>query len=209
MNKLNVNPTRQELIKLKRRLKVAVHGHQLLKEKRDGLMKEFMAIIRQARDLRKDIEEQLGDGFKSFVFASSQMRPEEMKEALMLPAKKISLKAETKNVMSVNIPQFEYSEEGDFLSYGLASTAVELDLALEKFEAVLKNLIKLAEIEYSAKLLAAEIEKTRRRVNALEYVFIPNMKETIKYITSKLEEQERGALITLMKLKDVMEAQPS
>lgn len=204
MNKLNINPTRQELIKLKRRLKVAVHGHQLLKEKRDGLMKEFMAIIRQARDLRQNIEEQLGSGFKFFVFASSQMRPEEINEALMLPAKKISLAAATKNVMSVNIPQFEYREEGDFLAYGLGTTATELDLALEKFDEAMKDLVRLAEIEHSARMLAAEIEKTRRRVNALEYVFIPNIIETIKYITSKLSEQERSAIITLMKLKEVM-----
>jgi len=203
-NKLNINPTRQELLKLKTRLKTAIHGHKLLKDKRDGLMKEFMAIIRQAVDVRKEIETKLSDGFKTFVFASAQMRPEEMKEAVMLPTKKISLQADTKNVMSVNIPKFTYKEEGDFLSYGLAHTNSDLDKSLQIFNDVLKSMIELAQIEHSAKLLSAEIEKTRRRVNALEYVFIPDMEETLKYIRSKLEEQERGAIIGLMKLKDII-----
>ena len=132
------------------------------------------------------------------------MRPEEIKEALTLPTKKISLEAETKNVMSVNIPLFEYKEEGDFLAYGLGTTSVELDNSLKIFEKGLQNMVNLAQIEHSAKLLAEEIEKTRRRVNALEYVFIPDMQETIKYITAKLEEQERSTIITLMKLKDII-----
>jgi len=206
-NKLNINPTRQELLKLKVRLKKAQHGHKLLKEKRDGLMKEFMSIIRSAKELREKIELELGEGFASFIFASANMKPEAMNEALMLPAKKISLEAETKNVMSVNIPSFTFHEEGDFLSYGLSSTPAELDSALEIFNNTLKAMVELAAVEHSAKLLADEIEKTRRRVNALEYVYIPDMGETIKYITSKLEEQERGARIVLMKIKETMEKQ--
>jgi len=207
MARLNVNPTRQEFLKLKKKLKMASRGHKLLKEKRDGLMKQFMETIREAKALRKTMEDTLGEAFKSFVFASADMRPEAMQEALAMPAKKITLESETKNVMSVNIPIFTYKEEGGFLSYSLGTTAADLDDSLRTFSDALQDMIKLAQIEHSAKLLAEEIEKTRRRVNALEYVFIPQIEETIKYIQSKLNEQERGTVVTLMKVKDILEAQ--
>lgn len=206
-NKLNVNPTRQELLKLKTKLKTAQRGHKLLKEKRDGLMKNFMAIIREAKDLRQKIEEKLGQGFFSFIFFSAKMRSSAIAEALLVPTKKTSLEAKTKNVMGVEVPVFEYHEEGDFLAYDLATTSTSLDRALETFSNALKTMVKLAEIEHSAKLMAAEIEKTRRRVNALEYIFIPDMQETVKYITNKLNEQERGTIITLMKVKDMIAKQ--
>lgn len=200
--KLAVNPTRMELLKLKRRLKTAEQGYHLLKDKRDGLLKEFMGIIKKARDCRKKAEADIRVAFQNFVFAASMMEPESLEEVLALPAKKVKLEAKTKNVMGVNIPQFEYQEEGDFLCYSLISTPSDLDDALRVFSEVLKDLVQLAEIEHSARLLAEEIEKTRRRVNALEYVFIPSMKETIKYIETKLSEQERSVLITLMKVKE-------
>lgn len=203
-NKLNVNPTRQELLKLKIKLKTAQRGHKLLKEKRDGLMKHFMGIIREAKDLRQQIEADLGRAFFSYVFFSSKIRHSVINEALAVPTKKISLEAKTKNVMGVDVPQFEYREEGDFLCYDLATTSTSLDRALEKFSTTMQTMVRLAEIEHSAKLLATEIEKTRRRVNALEYVFIPDMVETIKYITAKLNEQERATIITLMKVKDII-----
>ena len=203
-NKLNVNPTRQELLKLKVKLKTAQRGHKLLKEKRDGLMKHFMGIIREAKDLRQQIEADLGRAFFSYVFFSSKIRHSVINEALAVPTKKISLEAKTKNVMGVDVPQFEYREEGDFLCYDLATTSTSLDRALEKFSTTMQTMVRLAEIEHSAKLLATEIEKTRRRVNALEYVFIPDMIETIKYITAKLNEQERATIITLMKVKDMI-----
>lgn len=206
-NKLNVNPTRQELLKLKVKLKTAKRGHKLLKEKRDGLMKEFMDIIREAKDLRERVEGTLGEGFRYFVFASAQMRPSEVRESIMWPGMKTSLSASTKNVMSVEIPRFEYKEEGDWLCYSLSTTTAALDTSLEIFASALKDMVKLAEIEHSAKLMAEEIEKTRRRVNALEYVFIPDMVETVKYIESKLNEQERGALVALMAIKDIIAAE--
>ena len=206
-NKLNVNPTRQELLKLKVKIKTAQRGHKLLKEKRDGLMKNFMAIIREAKDLRLKIEEELGQGFFSFIFFAAKMRQSVIDEALLVPSKKVSLEAETKNVMGVEVPEFKYQEEGDFLAYDLATTSTSLDRALETFSNALKTMVKLAEIEHSARLMATEIEKTRRRVNALEYVFIPDMAETIKYITSKLNEQERATIITLMKVKDIIAKQ--
>jgi len=203
-NPLRVNPTRQELLKLKSKLKTSQRGYKLLKDKRDGLMKQFMEIIREAKDLRESVEKDLGAGFNAFLFASAKMRPDLLKSAFLLPAKKTYLQATTKNVMSVDVPVFEYKEEGDFLSYGFSFTASELDTALKTFSESLKDMVRLAEVEHGAKLLAAEIEKTRRRVNALEYVYIPQMKETIKYIQAKLAEQERGTIITLMKVKDML-----
>lgn len=193
-----------ELIKLKKKVVTARRGHKLLKEKRDGLMKQFLATIKQARELRESIEKKLSQAFKAFVFASADMRPEVMAEALALPAKKTTLNVSEKNIMSVNIPVFDYRAEGDFVSYSLASTSAELDASLEIFSEVLEDMVKLAQIEHSAKLMAKEIEKTRRRVNALEYVFIPNMNETIKYITAKLNEQERSTITALMKVKDII-----
>lgn len=202
---MKINPTRMELIKLKRKLVTAKRGHKLLKEKRDGLMKEFMAIIREVRDLRQVVEEKLATGFKSYLFAGADMGQDAVREALMVPSKKIKLEADTKNVMSVNVPVFSYKEEGDWLSYGLAGTSGQLDESLKIFSDSLKDLVELAQKEHSAKLMAAEIEKTRRRVNALEYVFIPDMQETLKYITAKLNEQERASVITTMKIKQEME----
>jgi V/A-type H+/Na+-transporting ATPase subunit D len=204
---LKVNPTRMELIKLKRKLTTAKRGHKLLKEKRDGLMKEFMAIIRQAKALREEIEEKMGGGFKAFAFTSAEMGRDEVFEALFVPTRETSLLAKTKNVMSVNVPVFKYHEDGRFDAYSLGTTSGQLDTALKIFSESLKSMVELAEKEHSAKLMAAEIEKTRRRVNALEYVFIPNMKETLKYITAKLNEQERSSIITVMKIKQEMDKQ--
>ena len=167
-------------------------------------MKNFMAIIREAKKLRQEIEQELGRGFFSFIFFSAKMRRTVIKEALLVPTKKVNLEASIRNVMGVDVPRFDYQEEGNFLCYDLATTSTSLDRALEIFSKALKTMVKLAEIEHSAKLLATEIEKTRRRVNALEYVFIPDIQETIKYIETKLNEQERGAIIALMKLKNVI-----
>lgn len=206
-NKLNVNPTRIELLTLKKKLSTAKRGHKLLKEKRDGLMKEFMSIIREVRDLRSKLEGGLAQGFKHFGFAAADMSAPELEEAIAMPTRKVTLAAETKNVMSVNIPQFSFSAEGDYLSYSLATTSSSLDDAMDLFADSLRDMVELAQKEHSARLLAVEIEKTRRRVNALEHFFIPATQETIKYITNKLNEQERGTIITLMKVKDMMKAE--
>ena len=204
-NALGVNPTRQELLLLKKKLKTSQRGFKLLKDKRDGLMKQFMEIIREAKDKREEVEQQLAVGFRAFLFASAKTPPTVLKSAFLLPSMKTYLSAEVKNVMSVEVPQFEYKQEGDFLSYGFSFTSSELDTALQNFSESLESMVRLAEVEHSAKLLAAEIEKTRRRVNALEYVYIPRMQETIKFIQNKLAEQERGTIITLMKVKDMIE----
>lgn len=202
MSKLAVNPTRMEMLKLKKRLKTAEQGHKLLKDKRDGLMKEFIKIIKEARELRKKIEPELQNAFQDFIFASASTYPRRIEQALSISRKEISLEASTKNVMGVNIPVFDYKEKDGYIPYSLIQTPSDLDEAIETLSRVLERMVVLAQIEHSAKLLALEIEKTRRRVNALEYVFIPDIKETIKYIESKLSEQERSVLITLMKIKN-------
>ncbi len=203
---LNVNPTRMELLKLRRKLKTAKRGHKLLKDKRDGLMKHFMIIIKSARAYREKVENSLGAAFKSFLFAASLMSEKSLHEALSWPTKNISLSAKKKNVMSVLIPEFSYKEAGNHFCYSLASTPSDIDSSLDTFAESLQDMVKLAEIEHSAKLLAIEIEKTRRRVNALEYVFIPQIEDTISYIEAKLSELERGALVTLMKVKEIITA---
>ena len=202
--KLNVNPTRMELLKLKRRVKTAKRGYKLLKEKRDGLMKQFMAIIRKARDYREKIDQELPDSLKSFLFAAADMRPEVTEEALAMPSQKIELESKIKNVMSVNVPEFEFKKTSDPLSYSLSTTSSQIDDSLKTFSDILEDMVKLAEIEHSASLLAEEIEKTRRRVNALEYVLIPNLEETVKFITLKLDEQERAGITSLMRVKEMV-----
>lgn len=193
-----------ELLKLKRRLKTAQGGHKLLKEKRDGLMKEFMAIIREAKAARQKIEAILSDAFRAFLFAKADLGKETVEEALMAPTKKAILTASAKNIMNVKIPQFELKEEGDHFCYSFLSTTSDIDYSLETFSQALKDLVKLAEIEHSARLLSKEIEKTRRRVNALEYVFIPEMRETARYIEAKLAERERSEKVVLMKVKEII-----
>ncbi|MBU1992880.1 MAG: V-type ATP synthase subunit D [Patescibacteria group bacterium] len=205
MAKLNIKPTRMELIKLKRRVKTAERGWKLLRDKQDGLMKHFMEVIKEARDLRKEVEEKLSRAFKNFAQASGLMYPEMLETALMYPSAKVSLDVKKKNVMSVYIPQFEVKKEGNILNYGFMQTSGELDISLASFQEVFELMVKLAGIEKQAERLAEEIEKTRRRVNALEHVSIPNMKETSKFITMKLTEAERSAIIGVMVIKEGME----
>lgn len=205
--KLKVNPTRMELLKLKRSLKTAKKGHKLLKEKRDGLMKEFMEIIRIARSTRSEMEEKLANGFHAYTLASANMTDMAINSASCITNQKMSIDFDVKNVMSVKIPKISFETKGDYISYGFQDTSAELDIALKKLQESLPILIRLAEIEKSAQKLAAEIEKTRRRVNALEHVMIPNLEETIKYIQMKLGEQERSTITTTMRVKELIESQ--
>lgn len=207
MAKLNVKPTRMELLILKRKVKSAKRGHKLLKDKQDGLMQKFMEIIKEAKSLRREVEEKLSKAFKNFMFASSMMLPEMLESALLYPSAKVELEVETKNVMSVHIPYFKIKQEGDVLNYGYLQTSGELDMALAAFQDVFPLLIKLAEIEKQAEKLAAELETTRRRVNALEYKLIPELEETVKFITMKLAEAERSTIVSVMKIKAMIEAQ--
>ncbi len=208
MARLNVNPTRMVLTGLKKRLKTARRGHKLLKDKRDELMKKFLDIVRENKRLREDVEEKLNIVHSRFVMARAVMNSEIVEEALMFPKVEINLNTSTRNIMSVDVPVLEFttgsSREGDIYPYGFANTTGELDEAIATLSALTSDLLKLAEMEKSAQLLADEIEKTRRRVNALEYVLIPNLEETIKYIVMKLDENERSNLTRLMKVKDMV-----
>lgn len=202
--KLKVNPTRMELLRLKRRLKIAQKGHKLLKEKRDGLMKEFMSVIKIAKKTRIELEDKLSQAFQSYTRASSSMSSIALKSAYTLPSIKLDIQSEIKNVMSVKIPRFSHTLKGDWLCYGYLDTSGELDRSIILINEILPTMIRLSEIEKSAQMLAAEIEKTRRRVNALEHVLIPNITQTIKYISMKLSEQERSTITISMRIKELI-----
>ena len=208
MPAINVNPTRQELTKLKTRLKTSIRGHKLLKDKRDELMKQFMDVVRENRALRTKVEESLMKAHGSFTVASAVMSSEAMQQALLYPKQSVELNMTFKNIMSVNVPEYEFKtktdDPGEIYPYGFAATSGELDTAVDALAQVFQDMLKLAQIEKTSQLLAEEIEKTRRRVNALEYVKIPQMQEAIKYISMKLEENERANTIRLMKVKDML-----
>lgn len=207
-NVMNVNPTRQELTRLKTRLKTSVRGHKLLKDKRDELMKQFMDVVRENRALRQKVEQALMKAHGSFTVASALMSGEAMEQALLYPKQSVELTMTFQNVMSVNVPKYQFTtrggDTGNVYPYGFAATSGELDTAVEALSSVFRDMLQLAQIEKTAQLLAEEIEKTRRRVNALEYVMIPNLEETIRYITMKLDENERSNTTRLMKVKDMI-----
>lgn len=206
--RISVNPTRMELLKLKRRRDLAYYGHKLLKEKRDSLMKEFLKIIKDVRDLRERIERQTKIAMQSYVLASMETRPGVLEEAFVTSQREILVNLTTKNVMNVTIPYFHFESKGEaFCSscYSLAFSNADLDDFVSTLTNLLNDMLKLAELENAIYLLSLEIEKTRRRVNALEHVFIPAMEETIKYISRKLEEQERSTIIALMKIKETIQ----
>ena len=204
----NVNPTRMELTRLKNKLVTARRGHKLLKDKRDELMRQFLLLVRENMELRTRVEEEIREANKRFAIAKSGMSEAEVRVAFMNPKQEIQLEMDTRNVMSVDVPVYSYqtrtSDENDVYSYGYAFTSGDLDDGVGHLAAVLPDLLKLAESEKSCQLMAAEIEKTRRRVNALEHVLIPDMEESIKFITMKLDENERSSQIRLMKVKDMM-----
>jgi len=195
------------LLGLKKKIKSAKRGHKLLKDKQDGLMQKFMEIIREAKRMREEVEEKLGGAFKNFIRAGSLMSEEFLEGALLYSTAKTELTVETKNVMSVRIPQFKLRTEGDVITYGYLQTSGELDMSLQSFQDVFPLLVELAEVEKSAEALADELEKTRRRVNALEYRMIPDLGDTIKFIQMKLGEIERGNIINTMVVKAKIEAQ--
>lgn len=205
---LRVNPTRMELTRLKKRLAIARRGHKLLKDKQDELMKKFLDLVKRNKELREKVEGMLMKVHENFLIARAVMSSESLEGALMFPKQSISLDVSSQNVMSVSVPVFNYNlsstYESDIYPYGFASTSGELDAAIGTLSEALPFMLELAQMEKSSQLLAQEIERTRRRVNALEYVLIPQLTETIKYITMKLEENERGNLVRLMKVKDMM-----
>lgn len=210
MAKLNVNPTRMALSNLKGRLVTAKRGHKLLKDKQDELMRRFIEMIRKNKKLRVEVEKELSNSFKSFLLASAVMSPEFLEQAVAFPKEQVSVAIETKNVMSVNIPKMEFNRtelNGAIFPYGYAQTSSELDDAILELHSVMDMLLELAEVEKACQLMADEIEKTRRRVNALEYRTIPDLEETIKFIRMKLDENERATITRLMKVKDIIAKQ--
>ena len=208
MARLNVNPTRMELSKLRKKLTSARRGHKLLKDKRDELMRQFMILIKEDRNLRQEVEEGIKAAGKYMAVAGSVMQREVLETALMLPKQEVELEVSEKNVMSVNIPvfkpKFRTDDMNDIYSYGMAFTSIDLDGTVSSLSEIFPKMIRLAEVEKACQLMADEIEKTRRRVNALEHIMIPDYEETIKYITMKLSENERSTTTSLMKVKDMV-----
>ena len=208
MASTQVNPTRMELTRQKKKRATAVRGHKLLKDKRDELMRQYLELVRENMELRKKVEAGILSANKNFVLAKASMSEAELRTALMSPKQEVNLIPGEENVMSVEIPTFEYqtrtADENDIYSYGFAFTSSDLDDAVKSLADILPYMIRLAECEKACQLMAAELEKTRRRVNALEHVVIPEAEEHIKYITMKLDENERSTQIRLMKVKDMM-----
>ena len=208
MPAINVNPTRMELTRLKGRLKTAIRGHKLLKDKRDELMKQFLDVVRENRALRQKVEAALMKAHGSFTVASAVMSSEMLEQSLLYPKQSVELDMSFQNVMSVNVPEYHFKtksdDAGEIYPYGFATTSGELDDAVNALSGVFQDMLRLAQIEKTSQLLAEEIEKTRRRVNALEYVMIPNTQEAIRYINMKLDENDRATTIRLMKVKDMI-----
>ncbi len=215
MAEIRVNPTRMEMKRLQGRLNTARRGHKLLKDKRDELMKQFLDVVRENMALRQTIEKELKQVHSGFSVAAAVSSPQMLEEALMLPKRERELRVDFKNMMSVNVPVFRYDIAADDtaaassldLNYGFAFSTGELDCAVQTLYTILPDLIRLAEIEKTAQMLSLEIEKTRRRVNALEYIMIPQYQQAIRSIKMKLDENERGNTTRLMKVKDMMLAQ--
>lgn len=204
---LRVNPTRMELTRIKKRLVTATRGHKLLKDKRDEMVRQFILIIRENDALRREVEAELTKALRDFAMARAVMDTQSLEEAVLYPARQASLKLGRKNILSVHVPTIEVDEESlqeTVQSYGFAETSAQLDGAIATLANLLPKMVRLAEIEKTCDMLADEIEKTRRRVNALEYVMIPQFTATIREISMKLEENERGATTRLMKVKEMM-----
>ena len=203
-----ITPTRMVLNQLKGRLKTARRGHKLLKDKRDELMRQFMDVVKLNKQLRTRVEEGLTGAFASLQVASSIMSPEMLEQALLYPRQSVELGMDFKNIMSVNVPVYSFhtknNDPSEVYPYGFAQTSGELDDALEKMAKVFEDMLELSQVEKTMQLLAEEIEKTRRRVNALEYVMIPELEENIKYISMKLEENENSTKVRLLKVKEMV-----
>ena len=200
----SVNATRMELLKLKKRLLLASRGHKLLKDKRDELMRQLLEIIDDVKKMRLSVEKEFNSILELFVLAKARMGPFQLEQALLITSKKISVSVSQKNMMSVRVPEYSKEVSGNIIPYGLLNTSGDIDIALYKFERFIEDLLSLAEKEKAVHMMATEIEETRRRVNALEHRLIPDLQETIKFITMKLDENERSNIVRLMKVKDIV-----
>jgi V/A-type H+-transporting ATPase subunit D len=203
---LKVNPNRMELLRLKKRLVIAKRGHKLLKDKRDALIQEFIHLVKENKTIREELENKLMKCYIIFSNASSLMSKITLEETLMFPKAKSTIELTFKNIMGVNVPKYIFKFEGNIYAYSLFNTTPELDLALRNFYEILPLMLQLAELDKAVSLLADEIEKTRRRVNALEYILIPDLENTIKFITMKLDEMARSTTSAIMRIKEIIRA---
>ena len=210
MTRLNVNPTRMELKKLKARLSTATRGHKLLKDKSDEMIRRFSALIKENKRLRDEVEAELADCLKEFSLARSVSSVPALEKAFSMPSVSVKAEFKTANVMSVEVPEIVLLPAGkaasceDAVPYSYAELTSEADYSVRKIGQVLEKLFRLAETEKTVAMLSAEIERNKRRVNALEYVMIPQLEETIAYIRGKLDENERAATTRLMKVKSML-----
>jgi len=193
-----------EYNKIRDRLRSSQRGYKMLKSKRDDLVKQFVVLAKKNREMREIIEKKMAAVYENFMIAEALMGSAALEDALMLPGYSASLEADTQNLMGVDIPVYKFNTRGDIYPYGLYSTSGELDIAVEELGDLIPQLLELSQIEKSLQLLTREIEKTRRTVNALEYVRIPNLQQTVKYIRMKLEGNEQSNTTRLMKVKDIM-----
>ncbi|MFP4022363.1 MAG: V-type ATP synthase subunit D [Candidatus Paceibacterota bacterium] len=200
-----VTPTRLTLLTLKKELGIATKGHKLLKDKRDGLVQTFMEKVHETRSVREEVNQKLPAVFTSYVKASASVARKTHELAFLLPSADLSLEVKERSIMSVKIPEFSIKKNGSPFSYGLLETSGELDNALAGFEEVFPLLVRLAHLEKTLENLAKEIERTRRRVSALENIRIPELEETISYISNRLEEQSRDAVVSTMRIKAMIE----
>ena len=208
---LNVTPTRMELSRLRKRLGTATRGHKLLKDKQDELVRQFIQMVKKNQTLRKEMEQALHQGMEGYVLASNSIPDHVLQEAFAIPLNTVSLDVQSKSIMNTEVPvlntMFKEETDVDDFSYGFMSTTSELDVSLGHLESILPLMLQLAEIEKTCQLIGKEIESTKRRVNALEYLTIPNLTDTIQYIENTLDENERGNVTRLMKVIDILEAE--
>jgi V/A-type H+-transporting ATPase subunit D len=201
---IDINPTRMELLRIKKRLMIAQRGHKLLKDKQDELLRQLLLMIEEVKRLRINIENDFHAILEGFMFAKAKMGPYQTEQELISPVKEVKVSITEKNIISVKVPVFEKTVSGEMIAYGFLNTSGETDVSLIKFEKFLESLFILAEKEKAVHLIAGQLEETRRRVNALEYKLMPDLDETIKFITMKLEENERSSIVRLMKVKDIV-----
>ena len=202
----NVNATRMELLGLRKRVVLATRGHHLLSEKRDEISRQLIGIARKIKPLRKKVEAELLETSRRFMMARASMEPEDIKSSLEIPIRKFSLLVKFSRIMSVEVPELLQKASGEIICYGFSNTSGEMDVALMALDRAFESLIELAEKEKQARLLAVELQMTRRRVNVLEHVLIPDLKSTIRFIFDKLAEAERDNTSRLMKIADIIRA---
>ncbi len=203
--RLPVNPNRMQLLRLRKRLVIARRGHKLLKDKQDQLMQSFIRLIEELRGKRARLEEAFVDSVRSFLIASARLSIEQLESFFFFPAMRLDLLVKEERILSLRVPYFELIMEGLPLPYSFYTLPPTCDRSLQALRDLLSELVNLAGLEKRLEMLADEIDRTRRRVNALEYILIPNIEETIRYIRLKLDEQERSNITRLMRVKEIVE----